>query len=196
MKHPKRKRPESRSHDGFLWLATLLANGTIEHMNRAGFTLPELLIVMTIASMLMAGAVGGWQQWQQTQRLNASARQIQHFLLRLRSETNWHNRQALLWKTDGASWCLGSGPVQASCHGRQRRTLTAPWPAIKIASLTEGMGFYGRRNVAKPGRIVIVGAAGVRHILLSSTARFAIVRMPVPEARWFYRAGNVSGVGD
>lgn len=135
---------------------------------------------MAIAGVLMTGAVGGWQQWQQTQRLNASARQIQHFLLRLRSEANWHNQQALLWKTEEGGWCLGSGPVPLSCHGRQHRTLIAPWPEIKIASLTEGMGFYGRRNVAKPGRIVLVGAAGERHIILSSRARVRICQDDCP----------------
>uniref|UniRef100_UPI00403F3226 prepilin-type N-terminal cleavage/methylation domain-containing protein n=1 Tax=unclassified Erwinia TaxID=2622719 RepID=UPI00403F3226 len=56
-------------------------------MNRMrGFTLTELLIVMMIASMLTLGAFSGWQSWQQLQRLNDSARQIQHFLLRLRGK--------------------------------------------------------------------------------------------------------------
>jgi len=165
---------ESDSHPAFLALAPFVVSGTIDGMNRKGFTLIELIVVMTIASLLTVGAVEGWRQWQQTQRLNASARQIQHFLLRLRGEANWHNRQALLWKTGGAVWCLGGTPTDPPCRGRQRRTLIAPWPEIKLVSLTEGMGFYGRRNVAKPGRIVIAGEAGQRHIILSSRARVRI----------------------
>ncbi|WP_380183978.1 prepilin peptidase-dependent protein [Kalamiella sp. sgz302252] len=149
-------------------------------MNRQGFTLAELIIVMAIASLLTISGISGWQQWQQTQRLNASARQIQHFLLRLRSEANWHNQQALLWKTSGTSWCLGSGPMQPHCSARQRKTLLAPWPEIKMVSLTEGMGFYGRRNVAKPGRIVIANAAGERHIILSSRARVRLCKGACP----------------
>ena len=149
-------------------------------MNRKGFTLVELLVVMSIASLLTVGAVSGWRQWQQTQRLEESARQIQAFLLRLRSEANWHNRQALLWKTDGDRWCLGSGSKALSCRSRQRQVLISPWREIKIVSMTEGMGFYGRRNVAKPGRIVIGGAAGERHIILSSRARVRLCRDACP----------------
>lgn len=149
-------------------------------MNRKGFTLAELLIVMSIASLLTVSAVGGWRQWQQTQRLEDSARQIHYFLLRLRSEANWHNQQKLLWKTDGDAWCLGSGPVTVPCRSGRHWVLAAPWPEIKIVSITEGMGFYGRRNVAKPGRIVIGGAAGERHIILSSRARVRLCRDACP----------------
>ncbi|WP_158783992.1 prepilin peptidase-dependent protein [Pantoea sp. BAV 3049] len=144
-----------------------------------GFTLLELLVVMIIASTLTLTALVGWQNWQQQQRLNASARQLQHFLLRLRNEANWHNRQQLLWQRSGNNWCVGSGPLQLTCQ-RQRRVFVAPWPEITLRSVTEGMGFYGRRNVAKPGRIVIANAAGERHIIVSSRARVRICQDSCP----------------
>lgn len=172
--------PEDVSQFATFPLVSLADTGTIAVMNRNGFTLLELLVVMVIASILTTAAAGSWQQWRQTQRLNASARQIQHFLLRLRNDANWHNRQALLWRTSGVPWCLGSGPRQQHCAGRQRWLLLAPWREIKLLSLTEGMGFYGRRNVAKPGRIVIASAAGERHIILSSRARVRICRDACP----------------
>lgn len=128
---------------------------------------------MVIATTLMLGGVMGWRHWQQQQRLNASARQIQHFLLRLRNEANWHNQQRLLWQISGKPWCLGSGP-KTQCGQKQRRTLAASWEEISLLSLTNGMGFYGRRNVAKPGRIVIASEAGERHIIVSSRARVRI----------------------
>ena len=147
--------------------------------NTPGFTLPELLVVMIIASTLTLTALGGWQHWQQQQRLNASARQIQHFLLRLRNEANWSNQRQLLWYRSGNIWCVGSGPPQPTCQ-RQRRVFVTAWPEITLRSLTDGMGFYGRRNVAKPGRIVIASAAGERHIIVSSRARVRICQALCP----------------
>lgn len=143
-------------------------------MNKmSGFTLVELLIVMVIASILSLGAFSGWQSWQQQQRLNDSARQIQHFLLRLRGEASEHNSSLLLWHNKDRLWCIGSG-TPTLCGPQSRRMLPAPWPEIALLSLTEGMGFYGRRNVAKPGRIVISGQAGERHIIVSSRGRVRI----------------------
>lgn len=144
-----------------------------------GFTLIELLVVMVIASVLTLGAFGGWQSWQQLQRLNDSARQIQHFLLRLRGEANERNGQQVLWQAGNSGWCIGSGSPQR-CRNNLRRVLTAPWPDIALQSLTEGMGFYGRRNVAKPGRIVITSPAGTRHIILSSRGRVRICEEVCP----------------
>ncbi|WP_338577628.1 prepilin-type N-terminal cleavage/methylation domain-containing protein [Erwinia sp. E_sp_W01_1] len=149
-------------------------------MNRMrGFTLTELLIVMMIASMLTLGAFSGWQSWQQLQRLNDSARQIQHFLLRLRGEANEHNSSLLLWYSKDQLWCIGSG-APSHCAPQSRRMLPAPWPEIVLLSLTEGMGFYGRHNVARPGRIVIAGKAGERHIIVSSRGRVRICEDACP----------------
>lgn len=149
-------------------------------MNRtSGFTLLELLVVMVIATTLILGGVMGWRHWQQQQRLNASARQIQLFLLRLRNDANGHNQQILLWQISGQPWCLGGGP-KTTCGHKQRRTLTASWEEIGLLSVTEGMGFYGRRNVAKPGRIVIASEAGERHIIVSSRARVRICQDACP----------------
>lgn len=146
--------------------------------NKHGFTLLELLVVMMIATTLTLGSIGGWQHWQQLQRLSTSARQLQHFLLRLRNDANWHNQQRLLWQRSGRNGCVGSGLPQV-CQ-RQRWVFVAPWPEVTLRSLTEGMGFYGRRNVAKPGRIVIANAAGERHIIVSSRARVRICQDSCP----------------
>jgi len=148
-------------------------------MKTSGFTLTELLIVMVIASIVSLGATGGWLRWQQLQRLNDSARQVQHFLLRLRAEANEHNSQLLLWRGGNRTWCIGSGPP-LPCATPSRKILAAPWAEISLHSLTEGLGFYGRRNVAKPGRIVLVGAAGERHIIVSSRGRVRICEEECP----------------
>nr|WP_024965596.1 prepilin-type N-terminal cleavage/methylation domain-containing protein [Pantoea sp. IMH] len=141
-----------------------------------GFTLVELLIVMVIAGILSVSAVSGWQRWQQQQRLNDVARQVQLFLLRLRSEANWHNVPRLLWLRTDAGGCLGSGPVDRGCDRRNRLSFRVPEGGITLRSLTPDTGFYGRRSVAKPGRVVITGVAGERHIVISSRGRVRICR--------------------
>ncbi|WP_034916685.1 prepilin-type N-terminal cleavage/methylation domain-containing protein [Erwinia sp. 9145] len=146
--------------------------------NAYGFTLMEVLIVMIIASVLGIASVAGWQGWQQRQRLNDAARQIQLFLLRQRSEANWLNESRLLWAKKGDKWCLGSGKPLTDCSGKSPRWVNAAWQGITLLSLTDDVGFYGRRNVAKPGRVVIAGAAGERHIIISSRGR---VRVCQPE---------------
>lgn len=147
-------------------------------MKTSGFTLTELLIVMVIASIVTLGATGSWLHWQQLQRLDDSARQVQHFLLRLRAEANEHNSQLLLWRSGKKVWCIGSGPPLPCATSS--RILPAPWAEVSLHALTEGMGFYGRRNVAKPGRIVLRGAAGERHIFVSSRGRVRICRDECP----------------
>lgn len=141
-----------------------------------GFTLPELLIVMVIVSMLSLGAVTGWVSWQQRQQLDEHARQVQHFLLRLRGEANWFNQQRLLWHRQSGVWCIGSGEEQASCENDRRDVLRSSHESVVLQSLTDGMGFYGRRNMAKAGRIVIANAAGQRHIIVSSRGRVRVCK--------------------
>ncbi|MEM6162140.1 prepilin-type N-terminal cleavage/methylation domain-containing protein [Erwinia sp. P6884] len=143
-----------------------------------GFTLGEVLIVMVIAGILSASAVSGWQRWQQQQRLNDTARQVQLFLMRLRSEANWHNVPRLLWLLPGGAGCLGSGPVAQVCDPKNRLAFRGPGGGIQLLSLTPETGFYGRRSVAKPGRVIIAGQVGERHILISSRGR---VRICQPE---------------
>lgn len=141
-----------------------------------GFTLPELLIVMVIVSSLSLGAVTGWVQWQQRQQLDDSARQVQQFLLRMRGEANWFNEQRLLWLRQTDTWCIGSHEPSPGCEGVNSRWVRAPHHNVVVQSLTDGMGFYGRRNMAKAGRIVMTNAAGQRHIIVSSRGRVRLCK--------------------
>ncbi len=57
-----------------------------------GYTLIETLVAMLILVMLSASGLYGWQYWQQSQRLWQTASQARDYLLYLREDANWHNR--------------------------------------------------------------------------------------------------------
>ena len=121
----------------------------------AGFTLPELLLVLTIVSLLSIASLQGWQRWQQRQRMNETAQQLQQFLHGVRAWANWHNSDQRLWLRSGERWCLGSGEQPAAvCQPGRRLQLLAPHPQVRIIAIEGEPGFYGRRNVAKAGHII------------------------------------------
>lgn len=144
-------------------------------MNRhayPGFTLPELLLVLVITGMLSVGAIHSWQCWQQNQQLRDSVQQLQGYLLRLRAHANWHNRDLSLWLNADRNGCLGTGTKPAEgCQLPSRWRFTPPHAGVRIVSLTGEPGFYGRRDVAKPGSIDIESAAGRWRLVISSRAR-------------------------
>lgn len=144
-----------------------------------GYTLPELLIVLVIVGVLGASAFSGWLRWQQQQRLAETAQQIQHFLHQLRAWANWHNADQVLWLKPGARWCLGSGVMPADdCQPGRRNQLIAPHDDVRLVNITQDMGFYGRRNVARAGNIEFANAAGQWRVIVSSRAR---IRLCKPE---------------
>jgi len=140
--------------------------------NVRGFTLLEMMVVVTIVSLLSLGAWSGWHSWQQRQQLNDSAQQIQRLLQRLRSDANWHNTVHLLWLKSAGRWCLGAG--MADCLSITKHTLRAPHPGVSVELVTSDLGFYGKKNTAHPGSILIGNAAGKRRIVVSSRGRVRI----------------------
>lgn len=151
--------------------------------NLSGFTLLEMMVVVTLVSLLSLGGWHGWNSFQQRQQLNDSALQIQRLLQRLRSDANWHNRTRLLWLKPGAGWCLGAGEDAQPCSTPGPLHLRAPYPGIVVQTLTDGMGFYGKKNAARPGRIVIAGEAGERRIIVSARGRVRICAQDSEECR-------------
>lgn len=131
-------------------------------------------MVIALVSVLSLGAWQGWQQWQLLQQLNDSARQVQGLLLRVRSDAWWHNADRLIWLKPGNPWCLGSSAAAKSCDIPAPQRLLAPWPDVSLRSMTAEMGFYGRKNTARPGSIVIASRAGVRRIIVSTRGRVRV----------------------
>lgn len=74
-----------------------------------GYTLLETLIAMLIVAALGASGLYGWQRWQQQQQLWQTACQVRDYLLQLREDANWRNRDHVISVIrDGTSWCFVS----------------------------------------------------------------------------------------
>jgi len=156
-------------------LLSVIPTGKLPGMNRNihhGFTLPELLLVMVIAGILSVGALQGWQRWQHYQQLRESVAQLQGFLLRARAYASWHNRDLVLWLQPGENGCLGAGqkPVEG-CALASRWLFRPPHASVRIAGMTGEVGFYGRRDVARPGSIDLISDAGHWRLIISARAR-------------------------
>ncbi|KGL50728.1 potassium ABC transporter ATPase [Pantoea ananatis] len=140
-----------------------------------GFTLAELLFVMVIVGILSAFATQGWQRWQQRQQLRDSARQLQFFLLSVRAQANWQNRDFVLWARTMQPWCLGVGDAPVNgCDPTRRLHFIAPHTGVTLQPLRGEPGFYGRRNVARAGSIELVNPAGRIRLIISSRARIRL----------------------
>ena len=140
-----------------------------------GFTLVELLLVLTIVSLLGSTVMQGWQSWQRQQRMHDTAQQLQRFLHGVRAWANWHNSDLPLWLLAGERGCLGSGPEPAvGCASGQRLQLLAPHPQVQILAIEGTPGFYGRRNAAKAGHIIF-GEGTLRwRMIISSRGRIRL----------------------
>lgn len=142
-----------------------------------GFSLMEVMLVMTIVAALGTGGILGWQKWQRYQNLWMTQQKVRSFLEQLRSDANWHNRNHLLVVLrSGTRWCLASSHLASDswCESNTRWKLLQPYPDIDIVNMTAGLGFYGQRNTAWPGHLVLRGEAGEWHIIVSVWGRIRV----------------------
>jgi prepilin peptidase dependent protein A len=124
--------------------------------------------------------VYGWQSWQQQQRLWQTASQVRDYLVLLRDDANWHNRNRLVKVGQrGGGWCLSAEEHLRSV--RQQRLYAAPALAGSGAQpYHAGIRFYGLRNSAWAGHIRLQSAGGSWNIIVSTGDEFACVVMRRP----------------
>lgn len=98
-----------------------------------GYTFLETLIAMLIVAALGASGLYGWQYWQQQQRLWQTACQVRDYLLQLREDANWRNRDHVISvMEDGPSWCLVSAAaLQDGCKP------TSPWCLHRAGTMSK-----------------------------------------------------------
>lgn len=106
-----------------------------------GYTLIETLVAMLILVMLSASGLYGWQYWQQSQRLWQTASQARDYLLYLREDANWHNRDhSISLIREGTLWCLVSSVAGANtCHGSSPLVFVPRWPEVEMSDLTPSL---------------------------------------------------------
>lgn len=146
-------------------------------MNREkGYTLIETLVAVSLAIVLSAGGLYGWQRWQQEQRLWQTAIQLRDYLLFLRNDANWHNRdRPIAIHYVDTRWCLAAETANAEgCPPDNPLVFLPPWPEVKLTAMTPLLGFFGLRNTAWAGSLSVQSAAGRWEIILSSFGRIRL----------------------
>lgn len=143
-----------------------------------GYTLIEMLVAISLMVILSAGGLYGWQNWQQQQRLWQTATQVRDYLVMLRNDANWHNRDRLLrLEKDDQSWSLNATEQGLVKGGANNLFVLRPqWPEVSVGELTPSLGFYGLRNTAWPGHITLKSGAGSWTIVVSNWGRIRLCK--------------------
>ncbi|AIA69967.1 MULTISPECIES: prepilin peptidase-dependent protein [Pectobacterium] len=145
-----------------------------------GFTLLELLVVLTIVALMAGGGLHGWIQYQQAIRLEQSAQQLLDFLSRVQANAYWHNetRTAKLIP-QGALWCVVSGQnekqAEAVCRENDAGQFVRRTQDVVLAKSTSNVfTFFGLRNAAQAGHISLSNSAGQLRLVISVRGRIRL----------------------
>lgn len=141
-----------------------------------GYTLLETLIAMLIVAALGASGLYGWQYWQQQQRLWQTACQVRDYLLQLREDANWRNRDHVISvMRDGTSWCfVSSAASQNGCKPTSPLVFAPRWDDVEMAEITPSLALFGLRNTAWAGHIRLKNATGEWRVVVSGWGRIRL----------------------
>lgn len=143
-----------------------------------GYTLIEMLVALALMLILSAGGLYGWQSWQRQQRLWQTACQVRDYLVMLRNDANWHNRDRFpRHEQSELGWCLNAiSPEQAGCGTQNIYVLRPLWPDVEVSDITPALGFYGLRNTAWPGHITLKSGAESWSLVVSNWGRIRLCK--------------------
>ncbi|MGM7892273.1 prepilin peptidase-dependent protein [Yersinia enterocolitica] len=141
-----------------------------------GISLIELLLVIALAGIMTVWGAQSWHHYRQRERLADSARQLLAFLTHLQAKANRNNSTTLLWIRQDGQGCLGSGNKPTiACSLLEGGIFTPPYPDVSITiSLNKEIGFYGIRNTAQAGNIMLSNPAGHIRLIISSRGRIRL----------------------
>ncbi|QZN95328.1 prepilin peptidase-dependent protein [Symbiopectobacterium purcellii] len=143
----------------------------------AGFTLPELLIALTLIALLSAGGIQGWAVYQQAVRLEQQTQLVMLFLQRVQANAyRYNDTRTVSVIQAGGTWCLREGTGGAlSCHEGTGGRLLPSARDVRIAAMARPtVIFYGLRNTAQAGHLVLENGAGRLRIVISIWGRIRL----------------------
>lgn len=152
----------------------------IINRQQRGFTLLELLVVLTIVALMAGGGLHGWIQYQQAIRLEQSAQQLLDFLSRVQANAYWHNetRTAKLIP-QGELWCMVAGQnekqAEDTCRENHLGQFVRRTQDVVLAKFTSNVfTFFGLRNAAQAGHISLSNSAGQLRLVISVRGRMRL----------------------
>lgn len=131
-------------------------------IRQKGISFIELLVVIALVGVMATWGAQSWHHYRQRERLAESARQLLAYLTLLQAQTNRSNGTALLWIQQNERGCLGWGSrSDTACSTLVGHAFISPYPDVAITfSLHKNIGFYGIRNTAQAGHIMLSNPAG------------------------------------
>lgn len=152
----------------------------IGNRQQRGFTLLELLVVLTIVALMAGGGLHGWIQYQQAIRLEQSAQQLLDFLSRVQANAYWHNetRTAKLIP-QGDLWCMVAGQNEKQAEETCRENHPGQFvrraqEVVLVKSTSNVFTFFGLRNAAQAGHISLSNSAGQLRLIISVRGRMRL----------------------
>ena len=146
-------------------------------MNRErGYTLIETLAAVALVLILSATGLYGWRSWQQEQRLWQTASALRDYLIYLRNDANWHNRDRRLRVNRTAQrWCLtADDAVLEGCPAGNPAVFQPEWEEVSLSKMTPNLAFFGLRNTAWAGSLAIASEAGRWTVVVSNWGRIRL----------------------
>ncbi|GKV94004.1 prepilin peptidase-dependent protein [Pectobacterium aroidearum] len=145
-----------------------------------GFTLLELLVVLTIVALMAGGGLHGWIQYQQAIRLEQSAQQLLDFLSRVQANAYWHNEtRTVKLIPQGELWCMVAGQnekqAEETCRENHPGQFARRTQEVVLAKSTSSIfTFFGLRNAAQAGHISLSNSAGQLRLIISVRGRMRL----------------------
>lgn len=138
-------------------------------------TLIEIMLALGLIAMLSIWSLQGWREHQQRLQLEQQIQRLRIYLTGLQAQAYRYNQTRLLWIIDGPQGCVGSGEKPATCEMADNSAFRPSLPDISLRAFSEKiMGFYGIRNMAQAGHIIVSNSAGSVRVILSARGRLRL----------------------
>lgn len=139
-------------------------------------TLFEMMLVIAIMAILSTGGVNGWENYQQRILLEQASSGVLAFMSQVQFAADWRNQAyRIRIGKRGDLPCISAGASAEShhCHSEAGLvyTLMDKGLILTISQSELGFGFYGLRNTAGSGHLLISNSAGRVRLIISAKGR-------------------------
>ncbi|WP_279083969.1 prepilin-type N-terminal cleavage/methylation domain-containing protein [Gilliamella apis] len=142
-------------------------------MQNSGFSLLELLFVISISAILAAIGVQHWQELQLRNELATTTKQLAYFLEEAQARAYNTNENYHVYYFF-QPWCLSisKGEKPPTCE-EGTTYFMKPNNSVELSDLTDkkAISFWGRKNMAQTGTIELHNAIGTTKIIISYRGR-------------------------